>query len=160
MGGVPMSNTTNMGSVNLSGVVPSPHDSSANGYPYNLPPLSTSISTASSGSSPTSSQSSSVSTGNNGAASRTPLPPIMTNSSVLSPLSSYDSPHPPHSAHPHSTTTADFGASDVNVKVESPTSGTNSPHLPQSHTGSGGYGPDMVGMGMMMSGIPTAVSWR
>ncbi len=173
MGSVPMGHATNMGSVNLSSVVPSPHDSSANGYSYNLPPLSTSISTASSGSSPTSSQSSSlsVSAGNNtraavttaSATSRAHLPPITTGtsaSSVLSPLSSYDSPHLPHSAHPSSATT-DYGASDVNVKVESPTSNANSPHLQHSHPG-GGYGghADMVGMGMMMSGIPTPVSWR
>jgi len=95
--------------------------------------------------------------------SRAHLLPITTDSSalsVLSPLSSYDSPHLPHSAHPSSATT-DYGASDVNVKVESPTSNANSPHLQHSHPG-GGYGghADMVGMGMMMSGIPTPVSWR
>ena len=108
-----------MGSVNI---VPSPHDSSAIGYSYNLPLLSTSISTASSGSSLTSSQSSSISTGNNRAeTSCTHLVPITTNSSVLSPLPLYDSPHPPHSPHPHSAMTTDFGMLDVSIKVELPT---------------------------------------
>ncbi len=85
--------------------------------------------------------------------------PITTDSSalsVLSPLSSYDSPHLPHSAHPLPATT-DYS---MNVEVESPTLGANSPHLQHSHPG-GGYGghANMVGMGMM-NDILAPVSWR
>ena len=87
------------------------------------------------------------------------LLPITTDSSalsVLSPLSSYDSPHLPHSAHPLLATT-DYS---MNVEVESPTLGANSPHLQHSHPG-GGYGghANMVGMGMM-NDILAPVSWR